>query len=144
MISGPAGGHLAEEPGVDLIDDLQQPGQELFEQARLAKSLGFVGVSKSCHYSSTPFQEIQQLPFLSRIAAEVPENGHTSWTGKIGFVRPLGATVEYEVEGQGEGRAAVRVLALRQAKEGTLAVGEQVWLQLRDPDACVVLPGDVA
>ena len=46
-------------------------------------------------------------------------------------------TVEYEIEI--EGRPPVRAVALRQAKDRTLAVGEAVGLALRDPDACVVL-----
>ncbi len=61
------------------------------------------------------------------------------WIGVVGFVKPLGATVEYEVDV--EGRAPVRVVALRAANERTLAVGETVALELRDPEACVVLEG---
>ncbi len=53
-------------------DDVAARFEELLAQARLARQLGFDGISKSSHYSSTPFQEIQQLPFLARIAAEVP------------------------------------------------------------------------
>jgi ABC-type Fe3+/spermidine/putrescine transport system ATPase subunit len=59
------------------------------------------------------------------------------WIGVVSFVKPLGSTVEYEVEV--DGRAPVRVMALRGAKERTLAVGEAVALDLRDPGACVVL-----
>ena len=51
--------------------DMSRALNELLEQCRLAKRLGFAGISKSQHYSSTPFQEIQQLPFLARAAAEV-------------------------------------------------------------------------
>jgi alkanesulfonate monooxygenase SsuD/methylene tetrahydromethanopterin reductase-like flavin-dependent oxidoreductase (luciferase family) len=51
-------------------DDMAARLEELLEQVRLARKLGFGAVSKSCHYSSSPFQEIQQLPFLARIAAE--------------------------------------------------------------------------
>ena len=54
-------------------------------------------------------------------------------------MKPLGSTVEYEVEV--DGRAPVRVMALRGAKERTLAVGETVVLNLRDPGACVILEG---
>ena len=46
--------------------------EELMEQVRLAKRLGFTGIAKSCHYSSSPWQEIQQIPFLARAAAEAP------------------------------------------------------------------------
>lgn len=51
--------------------DMRRALQELLEQCRLAKRLGFKGIAKSQHYSSSPFQEIQQMPFLARAAAEV-------------------------------------------------------------------------
>ncbi len=52
--------------------DMAKALDELLEQCRLAKRLGFAGVMKSQHYSSAPFQEIQQMPFLARAAAELP------------------------------------------------------------------------
>lgn len=52
-------------------DDMPARLDELLEQVRLAEELGFRAITKSQHYSSTPFQEIQQIPFLSRAAAEV-------------------------------------------------------------------------
>ena len=52
-------------------DDMPARLEELLEQVRLAEQLGFKAITKSQHYSSTPFQEIQQIPFLSRAAAEV-------------------------------------------------------------------------
>jgi alkanesulfonate monooxygenase SsuD/methylene tetrahydromethanopterin reductase-like flavin-dependent oxidoreductase (luciferase family) len=54
-------------------DDMSARLEELFEQVRLAERLGFKAITKSQHYSSTPFQEIQQIPFLARAAAEVAE-----------------------------------------------------------------------
>lgn len=54
-------------------DDMPARLAELLEQVRLAKALGFRAISKSQHYSSTPFQEIQQIPFLARAAAEVKD-----------------------------------------------------------------------
>jgi len=53
-------------------DDMAARFAELLEQARLAKRLGFAAIAKASHYSSLPFQDIQQLPFLARIAAEAP------------------------------------------------------------------------
>lgn len=53
-------------------EDMQPRLAEIFEQARLAHRLGYWGIAKSQHYSSTPFVEIQQMPLLSRIAAEAP------------------------------------------------------------------------
>ena len=68
--------------------------------------------------------------------AEDPEG--PGWRGRIGFVRTLGATVEYEVEAAGG--TTVKVLALRLASEPVLALGQPVCMALRDPGACTVLP----
>ena len=54
-------------------DDMPARLEELLEQVRLAERLGFKAITKSQHYSSTPFQEIQQIPFLARAAAEVTD-----------------------------------------------------------------------
>ena len=54
-------------------DDMPARLEELLEQVRLAERLGFGAITKSQHYSSTPFQEIQQIPFLARAAAEVTD-----------------------------------------------------------------------
>ena len=54
-------------------DDLQARFQELLEQARLADALGFDSITKGMHYSSAPWQGLQQLPFLSRLMAEAPD-----------------------------------------------------------------------
>ncbi len=56
-----------------LGDDMPARLEELLEQVRLAERLGFRAITKSQHYSSTPFQEIQQIPFLARAAAEVTD-----------------------------------------------------------------------
>lgn len=53
-------------------DDMSARFQELLEQARLADALGFDSVTKGMHYSSPPWQSLQQLPFLSRVMAEAP------------------------------------------------------------------------
>jgi alkanesulfonate monooxygenase SsuD/methylene tetrahydromethanopterin reductase-like flavin-dependent oxidoreductase (luciferase family) len=54
-------------------DDIQQRFHELMEQARLANRLGFSCVTNGMHYSSAPFQDFQQMPFLSRVMAEAPD-----------------------------------------------------------------------
>ena len=54
-------------------DDMPARLEELLEQVRLAERIGFRAITKSQHYSSTPFQEIQQIPFLARAAAEVTD-----------------------------------------------------------------------
>lgn len=60
-------------------DDMVVRVNEMLAQGRLAQKLGFDSIAKSQHYSSSPFQEIQQLPFLARLSAEVP--GMTLITG---------------------------------------------------------------
>src|SRR5881397_874302 len=54
-------------------DDMPARFQELLEQARLADALGFDSITKGMHYSSAPWQGLQQLPFLSRLMAEAPD-----------------------------------------------------------------------
>ena len=46
--------------------------QEMLEQARLAERLGYDSLAKGSHYSSHPLQDLQQIPFLARVAAEAP------------------------------------------------------------------------
>ena len=53
-------------------DDMQLRFREMAEQARLADRLGYASITNGMHYSSAPFQDFQQLPFLSRIMAEAP------------------------------------------------------------------------
>ena len=68
-----------------------------------------------------------------------PVEGDTGdgWHGRVGFVRALGATIEYEIEVPG--REAVKVLALRLASDRVLDLGQTVRISLRDPGACQVL-----
>jgi len=53
-------------------DDMQARFREQLEQARLANALGYASITKGMHYSSAPWQGLQQLPFLSRVMAEAP------------------------------------------------------------------------
>jgi alkanesulfonate monooxygenase SsuD/methylene tetrahydromethanopterin reductase-like flavin-dependent oxidoreductase (luciferase family) len=46
--------------------------RELAEQARLADKLGYASITNGMHYSSAPWQDLQQMPFLCRIMAEAP------------------------------------------------------------------------
>ena len=46
--------------------------QEMLEQARMAERLGYHSITKGAHYSTHPLQDLQQVPFLCRIAAEAP------------------------------------------------------------------------
>ncbi len=54
-------------------DDIQVRFQELMEQARLANQLGYASVTTGMHYSSAPFQDFQQFPFMCRVMAEAPD-----------------------------------------------------------------------
>jgi len=46
--------------------------QEMLEQARMAERLGYDSITKGSHYSTHPLQDLQQVPFLCRVAAEAP------------------------------------------------------------------------
>jgi alkanesulfonate monooxygenase SsuD/methylene tetrahydromethanopterin reductase-like flavin-dependent oxidoreductase (luciferase family) len=63
-----------------LGDDLRQRFAELLEMVRLARQAGFHHVSASQHYLAAPFQYMQPLPVLARVAAEAGE-GMTLGTG---------------------------------------------------------------
>jgi len=56
----------------DAGEDPQVCLDELYEQARLAQSLGFESITKTSHYSTHPLQMLQQIPLLARLSAEVP------------------------------------------------------------------------
>jgi alkanesulfonate monooxygenase SsuD/methylene tetrahydromethanopterin reductase-like flavin-dependent oxidoreductase (luciferase family) len=55
--------HRPDEPSAVRI-------RELLEQVRLARDLGFHSISASQHYLASPFQYLQPIPLLARIAAE--------------------------------------------------------------------------
>ena len=54
-------------------DDMEARFRELVEQARLANRLGYASITKGMHYSSAPWQDLQQFPFLCRLLAEAPD-----------------------------------------------------------------------
>ena len=45
---------------------------EVCAQARAANRLGFASIVKGSHYAGAPLQDLQQLPFLSRMMTEAP------------------------------------------------------------------------
>ena len=53
-------------------DNVADRFEEMLEQARLAERLGYHSITKGAHYSAHPLQDLQQVPFLARIAAEAP------------------------------------------------------------------------
>jgi alkanesulfonate monooxygenase SsuD/methylene tetrahydromethanopterin reductase-like flavin-dependent oxidoreductase (luciferase family) len=46
--------------------------EAMLEQARRAERLGYHSITKGSHYSTYPLQDLQQVPFLARVAAEAP------------------------------------------------------------------------
>ena len=114
-------------------DDMNVRFEELMAQVRLAKELGFNGIAKSCHYSSSPWQEIQQIPFLARAAAEAP--GLTFLTSIV--LLPLHKPLEIAEQaaaldlftggrfilGVGIGYRDVRVQGVRHQPEGDACPG---------------------
>jgi ABC-type Fe3+/spermidine/putrescine transport system ATPase subunit len=76
-----------------------------------------------------------------------PENLHVRalsddlaapFVGTVTFVRPLGATVEYEIDAGADG--TLRVVDLREALARTFAEGDDVAVAVRKPEACTILP----
>ena len=54
-------------------DDMQLRLREDLEAAKLAEELGYDCVAKGSHYSSHPFQYIQQIPYLCQVALVAPK-----------------------------------------------------------------------
>ena len=52
--------------------DMQETFAEACEQARVADELGYTYILKGQHYSTSPMQALQLVPFLSRIMVEAP------------------------------------------------------------------------
>jgi alkanesulfonate monooxygenase SsuD/methylene tetrahydromethanopterin reductase-like flavin-dependent oxidoreductase (luciferase family) len=53
-------------------DDMAARFKETIAMARRADELGFDSITKTSHYSSHPFQMLQQVPLMARFTAEVP------------------------------------------------------------------------
>lgn len=54
-------------------DDMRQRHEEDLNVARRAEELGYDLIAKGSHYSSHPFQYIQQIPYLSQVAIVAPK-----------------------------------------------------------------------
>ena len=54
-------------------DDMRVRLREDLETARRAEALGYDSILKGSHYSSHPFQSVQQIPFLAQVAALFPK-----------------------------------------------------------------------
>src|SRR2546422_1857213 len=68
-------------PGVSMVERFR----EHIEQVRAARDAGFGLIVMGQHYLSAPFQEIQTLPSLARLAAEAG----TMWVGATVLLLPL-------------------------------------------------------
>ena len=53
-------------------EDMSRRFQETLAYVRLASRLGYDSITKTAHYSSHPFQMLQLVPMLARMAAEAP------------------------------------------------------------------------
>lgn len=53
-------------------EDISRRFQETLAYVRLAHRLGYDSITKTAHYSSHPFQMLQLVPMLARMAAEAP------------------------------------------------------------------------
>ena len=53
-------------------ENMRERLQELLEQVRLAQAVGFHSIVAPQHYLPAPFQMLQPLPLLARMAAEAP------------------------------------------------------------------------
>ncbi len=54
-------------------DDMRQRHADDLALAQRAEALGFDCVGKASHYSSQPYQMVQQIPFLAQVAALAPK-----------------------------------------------------------------------
>ncbi len=54
-------------------DDMRVRLREDLEAAKRAEELGYDLIAKGSHYSSHPFQYIQQIPYLSQVAMVAPK-----------------------------------------------------------------------
>jgi len=53
-------------------DNVADHFDAMLEQVRRAERLGYHSITKGSHYSTWPLQDLAQVPFLARIAAEAP------------------------------------------------------------------------
>jgi alkanesulfonate monooxygenase SsuD/methylene tetrahydromethanopterin reductase-like flavin-dependent oxidoreductase (luciferase family) len=88
-------------PGVSMVDRFR----EHIEQVRAARDAGFDLIVMGQHFLSTPFQEVQSLPALARLAAE-------AGTMRVGATENLLPLLN-PVDVAGENALVARLLASR-------------------------------
>jgi len=69
--------------------DMQEAFADACEQARVADELGYSYILKGQHYSTTPLQALQQLPFLARIMVEAPNAKLVTGISLLPLHKPL-------------------------------------------------------
>ena len=73
----------------DAGEDAQVALRELYEQARLAESLGYESITKTSHYSTHPLQMLSQIPLLARLSAEAPKLRLNAGVVLVALLKPL-------------------------------------------------------
>ena len=76
-------------------DDAQARFQETIAMARRANALGFDSITKTSHYSSHPFQMLQQVPVLARFTAEAPNMRLNAGIVLLALPTPLAVAEEF-------------------------------------------------
>ena len=132
-VAAPLG--VYDTPASDYVADFIGSANDIAGEARA----GSLGIAPGVALASQVEGRAVAIVRPENLRAEPVEgDAGAGWYGRVGFVRALGATVEYEIEVPG--REAVKVLALRLASDRVLELGQRVRISLRDPDACPVLP----
>src|SRR5688572_12503418 len=77
-------------PGVSMVDRFR----EHVDQVRAARDAGFDLIVMGQHYLSTPFQEMQTLPALARLAAEAGTMGVGGTVRRRPLLNPVDGAAE--------------------------------------------------
>ncbi len=76
-------------------EDITRRFQETLAIARLADRLGFDSITKTAHYSAYPFQMLQLVPMLARLAAEAPRLRLNAGVLLLPLLSPLHVAEEF-------------------------------------------------
>jgi alkanesulfonate monooxygenase SsuD/methylene tetrahydromethanopterin reductase-like flavin-dependent oxidoreductase (luciferase family) len=76
-------------------EDIYRRFQETLAFARLANQLGFDSITKTAHYSAYPFQMLQLVPMLARLAAEAPRLRLNAGVLLLPLLSPLHVAEEF-------------------------------------------------
>ena len=76
-------------------EDISRRFQETLAIVRLADRLGFNSITKTAHYSAYPFQMLQLVPMLARLAAEAPRLRLNAGVLLLPLLSPLHVAEEF-------------------------------------------------